>query len=384
MVVRTVGVEEELLLVDPTSRAAVPRSGPVLKLFRERMALSTGPSGSGRSEDGLDHELFRHQLEIQTAPCTESEELLDQLVGARRIAVEAAHAAEVRVVASGTAPISAGEPRVTRNDRYEAMVEEFGEAARSGTTCGMHVHVGIDSEEEGVEIIDRIAPWLPVVLALSANSPIANGRDSAYASWRSQVFSRWPSAGPTERFGSVSRYREVSRRMIEIGAARDPGMLYFNARLAQDYPTVEVRVADVTATPADAITLAALVRGLVSTVAVGPLPPMPAHMGDGAGWWSSELLRAAHWRAARHGLTGTLASPSSGRLLPARDVVEELLVAVRPALDEAGDAAMVHQGIEDLVRASGTSLQRSAYEREGSVEAVVDDLIDRTMASCGA
>ena len=112
------------------------------------------------------------------------------------------------------------------------MVDTFGEIGRGGGTCGMHVHVAIESDEEGVGVIDRIAPWLPVLLAVSANSPFVDGRDSGYASWRAQMWARWPSAGPTEPFGSAQAYHEASRFLLEAGAARDQGMLYFDARLS--------------------------------------------------------------------------------------------------------------------------------------------------------
>ena len=104
--------------------------------------------------------------------------------------------------------------------------------------------------------------------AISANSPFYQGRDTAYASWRSQAWAQWPSAGPTERFGSLENYREVSRQMRESGAAQDEGMLYFDARLSAEHPTVEVRISDVCTDPDDAVLIAALLRGLVSSAAL--------------------------------------------------------------------------------------------------------------------
>ena len=97
------------------------------------------------------------------------------------------------------------EPVVSDNERYRDMAELFGQIARRGTTCGMHVHVAIESPEEGVRCIDRIAPWLPVLLAVSANSPYNEGLDTGYASWRTQLWSTWPSAGPTERVRVAGR-----------------------------------------------------------------------------------------------------------------------------------------------------------------------------------
>jgi carboxylate-amine ligase len=239
----------------------------------------------------------------------------------------------------------------------------------------MHVHVAIDSPEEGVGCIDRIAPWLPVLLAMSSNSPYFEGHDTGYASWRSQLWAQWPSAGQTEEFGSLEGYRRSCDFLLASGAARDPGMLYFDARLATRHPTVEIRVLDVCTDVADTTVLAALVRGLVETTAhewteSGPSPG-----------WRSEQLRAASWRAARMGLSERLVHPQTRDLASARDVVEDLVTYVRPRLETAGDLGRVQDGVERVLRGSGSTWQRAAYERTGSLEGVVDDLIARTNAS---
>jgi len=181
---RMLGIEEELLLLDRTTRAVVPAAQRVLKEFREH--------GHGRREaraatDELDQELFRHQLETRTDPTRDADDAFAQLVAARRTAGEAARAAGVAAAACGIVPMPSQQSVVTPNDRYRTMVERYGEIARTGGTCGMHVHVDIASDEEGVAVLDRIAPWLPVLLAVSANSPFVAGRDSGYASWRAQV-----------------------------------------------------------------------------------------------------------------------------------------------------------------------------------------------------
>lgn len=371
MDVRTVGVEEELLLVDPDTRAVSERSAEVLKVNREH--------GSGRhpaaSSDELDQELFLHQIETRTDPTTDLDDVARQLVAARRTAGEAATAAGLGVIACGIVPIEGEEPQVSPNERYRAMVEVFGEAARTGSTCGTHVHIAIDSPEEGVGVIDRITPWLPVLVALGANSPFAAGRDTHYASWRSQAWTRWPSAGATEAFETVAGYREAARMLMMTGAARDEGMLYFDARLSAHQPTVEIRVLDACTDHEDAVLAAALGRGLVVTAA--------REWAEGRPWdrWRAELLRASHWRAARIGLSNTLVHPRERELRPARDVVTALVDHVRDALEESGDLGRVAEGVDRVLRAGGATRQRAAYERTGSVEGVVDDLLARTEAT---
>jgi len=361
-----------LLLFDPSSREVAGAASAVLKEFHEH---GSGRRPTGRAADDLDRELFRHQLETRTDPETGLDAVLAQVVAARRTAGAAARAAGLRVGACGIVPIGGRHPAVTVDDRYQDMVDTFGEIARTSGTCAMHVHTEIASDEEGVAVIDRIAPWLPVLLAMSANSPYVDGHDSGYASWRAQVWSRWPSAGQAERFGSAERYREVARTLIETGAARDPGMLYFNARLSVEQPTVEVRICDVCTDPVLAVGIVGLVRALVETAArewrAGrPVPP-----------WRAEILRAAHWRASKHGMAGALVHPASGALAPARDVAEALIALVRPALDEAGDGAVARAAVERSITANGASRQRAAFERSGDITGVVDDVVARTEAS---
>lgn len=369
---RLLGIEEELLLFDPATRLVVPAAPTVLKEFREHGA---GRRPARAATDQLDQELFRHQLETRTDPTSDAEEALSQLVAARRTAGEAARAAGLAAGACGAVPLGGEQAVVTHNDRYLAMVDRFGEIARTGGTCGMHVHVAIESDEEGVAVIDRITPWLPTLLAVSANSPFADGRDTGYASWRTQVWTRWPSAGPTEAFGSLEGYREVCRAMLASGVALDVGMLYFDARLSAAHPTVEVRVCDVCTDPRQAVGLAVLVRALVETAS------RSWREGRSFPRWRSEELRAASWRASRFGMSDTLVDPISRELRPAREVLEVLAGLVEPALQEAGDTDLVATLLEQAVRDHGATRQRAAFERGGDIEAVVDDLVDRTERS---
>lgn len=366
--VRTVGVEEELLVIDPESREAVPGS-PAL-----RRALAGDPEDDEQPAGSVTAELFRHQVETTSAPTTSLDELDQQLRETRRTVGTAAARAGLAVAASGVVPTESPPLEVSDDNRYRDMVQTYGDVARGGGTCAMHVHVGIESDDEGVAVIDRLAPWLPVLVAISANSPLARGHDTGYASWRTQMWSRWPSAGPTEPFGDAAGYRRVCDALVESGAARDRAMLYFDARLAEDYPTVEVRVCDVLTDVEDAVLVTALIRALVTTVAED------ADAGRDAPHWRVEMLRAARWRASRWGLAGRLLHPVSGEQVSAHDVVRDLVAHVRPALEDAGDAALVDKGVERVLLGGGAARQRATLEATGSFEAVVDDLVARTEA----
>lgn len=397
--VRKVGVEEELLLVDPKTREPTALSHRVLaghqalEAKRAKGSRSIGASGD-HADDGepgtgqlrgeltiaktpmVEQEIFLQQLETATTPSSSMAEVEASLRRCRAVAAEAADTVEAVTVAVGVPVVGDASAAVTPNDRYQRIVDEFGSLIRGVVVSGMHVHVDIADDDEGVGVIDRVRPWLPVLLALSANSPFANGVDTGFASWRSQVWGRWPSAGPTEPYGDAAGYDCVAEAMMASGASIDRGMLYYDIRLSESWPTVEFRVSDVCTEVDDALLISALSRALVETAARSwhadkPLSP-----------WRTDLLRAAQWRAARYGVAGRLMHPKTHDLQPARLVVESLMAHAADALAEAGDSDLVTERLERLLaRGAGATRQRAIAEAHGSLTAVVDDLAVRTNAA---
>ncbi len=255
MPVRKIGVEEELMLVDPETGRLT--------------ALSQAAVSANEAEEEVGEELFLQQIETSTPPCERSDELFDALKAGRRAVGEAAAAAGARAVAMPTPVLPEEDERITPTPRYLKIASRYGELARHALVSAMHMHVEVSSDEEAVRVVDRIRPWLPLLIALSANSPYWQGHDTDHASWRSQVWNRWPTAGAAQPFGSLEAYRTVSDQLIDWGGGVDRGMLYYDVRLAEDYPTVEIRVADVCTDVEDAVLVAALARALVTTVAAG-------------------------------------------------------------------------------------------------------------------
>ncbi|MCW2495764.1 MAG: putative glutamate--cysteine ligase 2 [Jatrophihabitans sp.] len=348
-------MEEEFLLVRADGELADEGDAVV------RDAAAADESGQ------FEHELKRAQVEIGSAPASDLRSLTADLTRLRRELAVAAADDGARLVASGTHP-TARHPRTTADERYRRMTETFGMVARQQLTCGMHVHVSVESPEEGVAVIDRVQPWLPLLTALSSNSPLRHGEDTGYASYRSVLWGQWPTAGPTPLFGDVAAYRRLQQGLIASGAAMDDGMLYFDARLSAHYPTVEIRVADVCPAARIATAIAGLARALVETAA------REWRSGEAPSGERVELLRARAWRAARWGMAGELIAGPSARLepRPAWHCVDELLEHVRDALDDLGDAATVTAGLAEL-RAEGTGAQRQrdAYAA-GGFGAVLD------------
>jgi glutamate---cysteine ligase / carboxylate-amine ligase len=377
MSVRRVGVEEELLLVDPGTGRLAAVSDRALAEHRGRLAdarRSPEPLHDLLEPD-VEQELYRQQIETGSAVVDTLRDLRLAIGAGRRAAGEAAHAAGVSVAAVAAPVLDAPAGEVTGKSRYQRMLDTFGEIARGVIVCGMHTHVDVAGEDEAVAVVDRLRPWLPVLLALSGNSPFFAGRDTGYHSWRSQLWRRWPTATQGEPFGDAAGYHAAVDALIESGAAMDRGMVYLDARPSARYPTVEVRVADVCLDVDDAVLVAALVRGLVETAA------RDAHDGEPVPRWRSELLAAARWRAGRDGISGDLLDPTTQRLAGAGTVVRTVLDYTESALRDAGDLDTVQEHLDRLFsRGTGAARQRAVFRAAGNLEAVMCDVLSRTAA----
>lgn len=342
------GVEEEFLLVTPDGRpyAVAPT---VLRLAADE------PSDPRPGGD-VEKEFKQEQVEISTHPCTDRDDLLAQVREGRARTDALARRAGARVAALGTAPQEV-ESTVIPDRRANEIRARFGQTAREQLTCGCHVHVSVADDDEGVRVLDHLRTWTAVLLALSANSPSWLGSSTGYASYRSQVWGRWPTSGATAPFGDAATYRGVVADLLRTGTVLDDGMIYFDARLSARYPTVEVRVADVCLDAQDAVLQAVLVRALAETAVRTAPPTHPVR---------AEVLRSWTWRAARSGTTGDLVSPSTGEPAPAADVVGELLDHVRDALAEAGDLEWAEQRVADVLRRGNGAVQQLAWRAAGA------------------
>ncbi|MDN3311364.1 glutamate--cysteine ligase [Microbacterium oryzae] len=348
---RTFGVEEELLLVDANTGRPRPLAPEILAQSGERELRGFA----------LTSEVAQEMVEVVVEPCRTADELRGSVRAGRETADGLARELDARAVALATSPVPQ-RTHLSVGPRYAAVLERFRGMAQGTLECGLHVHVSIDDAGEGVAVLDRIRVWLPVILALSANSPFRDGSDTGFASYRHVVWHLWPTAGPLEVLGSPERYEQLVQSLLATGGILDDGQIYFDARLSRRHPTVEVRVADVCLDPEDTITLAVLIRALVDTAVAewrrGEEPnPLPA-----------QAIRLAAWMAARWGVRGDLVDPRTGRAAPAAEVVEALLAHVRPALAANGDTDTAETGVREiLLRGTGAERQRARRELSGSL-----------------
>nr|WP_051808015.1 glutamate--cysteine ligase [Actinoplanes subtropicus] len=357
----TLGIEEEYILVDAVEPRGVEAVEQVVDLIPDAIRGS------------VQHEYLRSQIEVASPPQLKLSDLYQAMRELRREVAGAAERAGTRLLAVGTGPAAGPVARVVDRPRYHRMREHYGDLSPGQGMCGTHVHVSIPDGETGVRVLNHLRPWLPVFHAATANSPLFGGRDTGYASWRSMMWERWPTVGPTPYLESLAEYETLVADLEQTGAMLDEGMLYWYARLSAHYPTVEIRMGDVTPTLDDAMLLAALARALVATLLRDVRDDVPAPK------VSHPLLMAAHWRAAHDGLEGLAVDLATREPRPAWRLMRQLFDHVRPELERHGDLriATVLMG---RLRAHGTGAarQRAILSQRGSVDDVVTWLANAT------
>lgn len=347
----TLGVEEEFFLLDPDTGLPTPRV--------EAVRAAAGLSHVADSAE-VQEELLQAQIEVATPVCVGLDEVAGHLLRLRHAVGTAAEQAGCRIAACGAAPFAGPDPvPVSRAPRARATLDGAARLVDEQLINGMHVHASIPDRPTGVEVLNRIRPWLPVLVALAGNSPIWHGSDTGFASWRTIVFDRWPASGPPPVFAGAEDYDRRIRSMVDTGVLLDHGQVYWQARLSERYPTIEVRALDVQLRSDDAVLFAGLVRALVGTALREHAGALPYERTP------QELLQVANWHAARYGLTDTLID-QEGQRRGAHDVVSGLVDHLTPALDATGDTRQVTSLLQRLLaEGGGAQRQRQALAQDG-------------------
>ena len=359
----TLGVEEEYHLVDAETWA----------LTDARDIVAEARSLLGAAAHG---EISTSQLEIATPVSTTLAEVRTHLVRLRRGASQVAEGRGCRIVAAGTHPTGSwNDQRMSTDERYVRILEQYGLLALQQLIAGCHVHVSVADPELVVHVLDRLRPDLPVLLALSASSPFWEGTDTGHASYRTLWFARFPTTGSPEVLRTRVAYDTLVAGLVASGVIDDASYLYWDVRASVKYPTVEFRIADCCPHLDDAVLQAGLARSLVRVAAAeavaGTAFPEPR----------PELVRAARWVASRRGLEDALMDLRVDALRPAGQVVRGLLARLRDDLEEAGEwdevSALAEQA---LARGSSAAEQRRTATASGDLTAVTRLLAAQTVS----
>ncbi|GGW09494.1 putative glutamate--cysteine ligase 2-2 [Streptomyces capoamus] len=333
-----IGVEEEFHIVEVETGLLAPRADTMLEKL---------PAGTFTTE------LQQATVESNSGVHESLAGLYDDVISTRRRLDAAASAHGLAVVAAGTVPLArTQDTRPTAGSRYRQMVDEYRMIADEQLICGTHVHVDVPDRDLAVRLMCEVSPWLHILLALSASSPFWLGADTGYASWRTMVWQRWPTAGPPGCYADAAEYDEAVRCLIDSGVISDAGMIYHDIRPSDHQRTLELRICDASPRAETVVLIAGLYRALV-TEARERLEAADAPACPGRHEW----LRAASWRAARSGLEGALIDPATRHEAPAAQVVRRLLERVRPALEAAGDWHTVRD-LAERALATGSAAHR--------------------------
>jgi len=343
----TLGIEEEFYVVDEYGR---PTSGT------DELVYESDPPAI--LEDRLDHELFKCVIETQTPLIEAPGDAREQLLAVREAVVEHANSEGFGIAAAGLHPLGKWrELEHAEKPRYRAQLDRIQYPQHRNTTAGLHVHVGVDDPDKAVWVANELRWHVPVMLALSANSPYWNGFDTGLQSARAKVFEGLPNTGIPTAFEDYAAFETFEQRMVETGSIDDRGELWFDVRPHSGHGTVEVRAPDGQADPERVLVFVEYVHALVEDLAAR------YEDGESGADLRRELLDENKWRAIRHGQSASFVGRDGESTLALADIVES-------ACDRLGVG-----GLRTLFeRESGAEQQRRLRTEDG-VASLCDALL---------
>lgn len=359
----TIGVEEEYQIIDPQTRQLCPQSSRIVPNLQVTLGRNIAQ-----------FEFRQSQVELATPVCRSLQDVRTQLSHLRHAVITAANQSGYSIAAAGTHPFSHWQDQpITYKSNYLHLAHQYQRLMHELVIFGCHIHISVSDRELAIQVMNRAKSWLAPLLALSASSPFWLGADTGYASYRTTLMSRLPMAGVPPFFASYQEYKKLEQTLITTQVIHAPSQVCWDLRPSARFPTLEFRTADMAMTIDEAVMLAGLARGLVRVcydqiVDDRPFKPI-----------QPELLQAARWYASRWGIEADLLDVETAQRISAKDLIEKLLALVRPALCELGEWDEVY-ALTQTVLQQGTAAirQRQVYERTGSLEAVVDFIVQET------
>jgi carboxylate-amine ligase len=344
----TIGVEEELMLLDPVHCSLVQSGEGVLGQLSDELSPHTRP------------ETHAAIIELVTGIHSDVAGAVAELAALRaQLAVEL-RAMGLSAASAGTYPLEcAGENRVSAATRYLKVAESMRGLARREPTLALHVHIGVPDPEDAVMLLNRLRGAVPVLLALSANSPFSQGRDTGFASARTVIFQGFPRTGTPRRFADYAEYVQAVDALIATGAIPDPSFLWWDVRLQPGLGTVEVRVMDAQTSVADSAALIALIHALARFELEGDSTELEV---------SPEVSMENRFLAARDGMNARLIDPVRRQMVPARSLLDVVLARCRAYGDPVGSVEL--DRVARLAEATGAERQRRCVRKDGLVELV--------------
>jgi len=357
----TVGIEEELMLLDPESLNLAQEIERLLDAVSEDLPGQVKP------------ELMQAVLEIATTPCPNVRAAGEQLTDLRRRLIVCAEGIDLQIGAAATHPFAlCDEQQITDRPRYHGLIEDLGYIASREVIFGTHVHVAIKGPDRAIYVADGIRRYLPLLQALSSNSPFWEGQRTGMMSTRVPVFRGFPRQGVPPHYGTWEIYSHRVELMMRAGAIEDYSYLWWDVRPHPNLGTVETRVFDQQTRVEHTVSLAALVVSLAHRLCAA------YDAGEPMVEYPTELVDDNKIRAALRGTDGVLVDFRAGEQVPASEMARRLLDQLAPHAEELGCRAEL-DGVEDLL-ANGTGAHRqlAAFERDGDLRALVAEIVEKS------
>jgi carboxylate-amine ligase len=369
----TIGVEEEYLLVDRATRDVV--SEPPTEIVQQCRAHEDNRS--------IEPELLRSQIEVNTRVCNTVSELRDNLAHLRRVVVQASEHHGMAPVAASTHPFARWQlQHHTPKQRYDKLTRNMRSLAKRVLVCGMHVHVGIEDDELRVNLMNQLSHFLPLLLALSTSSPFWEGLDSGLKSYRLPVFDGFPRTGLPERYANYAEYRSHVESLQRVGVIEDATMIWWDLRISDRYPTLEMRITDTCTDINDAIAITALTQCLLHYL--HRLRNQHMHWHD----YHRFLVDQNRWRAIRYGYDEGLIDFAHAKIISVSDILHDLVTMLGEDARELDCLADLERVLEIPKRGTSAHQQLETYHQalasghnqQQALHTVVDFLISKTAA----
>jgi carboxylate-amine ligase len=359
----TIGIEEELMIVDRDTQ----------DLANSIEALLGVVEGMDRQGE-VKPELMESVCEIATQPCRNTREAGDQLRALRRLAMNAAGELELAIGSAGTHPFALWEDqRIVSRPRYRDLIAGLQFVARQEIIFGIHVHVGLDDPDKAIHVANGMRVHVPILLALSANSPFWRGQQTGMESTRTPIFRAFPRVGIPPRYEDWKDWCERVEFMTTSKVIPNYTYIWHDVRPHPNFGTVEVRAMDSQTRVEHTLAIAALIQAMVKELAEH------YEAGQSLSRYPYEMLDENKWLAARHGLDGELVDLPSTDRVSARELTRRLMERLRPHADELGSADEFDGLADILENGTGAARQQVVYEANHDLQEVVREIVDATV-----
>lgn len=359
----TLGVEEEYMVIDPETRE--------LKSHEQKIVSE----GQKVIKDKVKAEMHQAVVEVGTDICQNIDEAFKDVSILRKTISHIAGELGLWVAASGTHPFSHWESQlITDHIRYNEIVNELQEAARSNLIFGLHVHVGMENREMANHIANSTRYFLPHIYALSTNSPFWEGRTTGYKSFRTKVFDKFPRTGIPESFESIEAYDNYIKMLVKTNCIDNAKKIWWDLRVHPFFNTVEFRICDVPMTVPETIAIAALFQAICAKIYKLRLQNMNYIQ------YSRALINENKWRASRYGIDGRLIDFGKEEEVNTRVLIYELLDFVDDVVDSLGSRHALSYVHKMLEAGTGADRQLKIYDETKNLRSVVDYLHDQFLA----